>query len=142
MSAQKKIKAVVKLVVQAGKANPAPPIGSTLGPQGNNLMQFCKDFNAQTATMTGVVPVVVTIFEDRTFEFILKTPPVSELIKQAIGVQSGSKDTLRIKIGTITKVQIKAIATKKMVDLNCYDVDKASQMVIGTARSMGVRVID
>ena len=92
--------------------------------------------------MTGVVPVVVTIFEDRTFEFILKTPPVSELIKQAIGVQSGSKDTLRIKIGTITKVQIKAIATKKMVDLNCYDVDKASQMVIGTARSMGVRVID
>jgi large subunit ribosomal protein L11 len=142
MSAQKKIKAVVKLVVQAGKANPAPPIGSTLGPQGINLMQFCKDFNAQTATMTGVVPVVVTIFEDRTFEFILKTPPVSELIKQAIGVQSGSKDTLRIKIGTITKVQIKAIATKKMVDLNCYDVDKASQMVIGTARSMGVRVID
>ena len=142
MSAQKKNKAVVKLVVQAGKANPAPPIGSTLGPQGINLMQFCKDFNAQTATMTGVVPVVVTIFEDRTFEFILKTPPVSELIKQAIGVQSGSKDTLRIKIGTITKVQIKAIATKKMVDLNCYDVDKASQMVIGTARSMGVRVID
>ena len=142
MSAQKKIKAVVKLVVQAGKANPAPPIGSTLGPQGINLMQFCKDFNAQTATMTGGVPVVVTIFEDRTFEFLLKTPPVRELIKQAIGVQSGSKDTLRIKIGTITKVQIKAIATKKMVDLNCYDVDKASQMVIGTARSMGVRVID
>lgn len=142
MSAQKKIKAVVKLVVQAGKANPAPPIGSTLGPQGINLMQFCKDFNAQTATMTGVVPVVVTIFEDRTFEFVLKTPPVSELIKQAIGVQSGSKDTLRIKIGTVTKDQIKAIATKKMVDLNCYDVDKASLMVIGTARSMGVRVVD
>ena len=138
----KKIKATVKLVVQAGKANPAPPIGSTLGPQGINLMQFCKDFNAQTATMTGVVPVVVTIFEDRTFEFILKTPPVSELIKQAIGVQSGSKDPLRVKIGSITKAQISAIAIKKMVDLNCYNEEKASLMVIGTARSMGVRVVE
>ena len=141
MPPSKKIKAQIKLVVQAGKANPAPPIGSTLGPQGINLMQFCKDFNAQTATMMGAVPVVVTIYEDRTFEFILKTPPVSELIKQAVGIQSGSKDA-RTKVGSITKAQITAIATKKMVDLNCYSIEKACQMVIGTTKSMGVKVMD
>jgi large subunit ribosomal protein L11 len=142
MPPAKKIKAVVKLVIQAGKANPSPPVGSTLGPQGINLMQFCKDFNAQTATTTGVVPVVVTIYEDRTFEFVLKTPPVSELIKQAIGIQSGSKDALRVKVGSITKAQILVIANKKMVDLNCYDEEKAAKMVIGTSRSMGVKVVD
>jgi len=141
MPPAKKIKAQIKLVVQAGKANPAPPIGSTLGPQGINLMQFCKDFNAQTATMMGAVPVVVTIYEDRTFEFILKTPPVSELIKQAAGIQTGSKDA-RTKVATLTKAQVIEIAKKKMVDLNCYSVEKACQMIIGTGKSMGVRVID
>jgi large subunit ribosomal protein L11 len=136
----KKIKAIIKLVIKAGQANPAPPVGSALGPQGVNLMQFCKDFNAQTATLSGSIPVVVTVFEDRTFEFILKTPAVSELIKQELKIQSGSKDPTRIKVGTITQAQLKSIAEKKMVDLNCYDTDKAMQMVAGTARSMGVKV--
>jgi large subunit ribosomal protein L11 len=136
----KKIKAILKLVIKAGAANPSPPVGSTLGPQGVNLMQFCKDFNAQTATMTGGIPVVVTIYEDRSFEFILKTPAVSELIKQALGIQSGSKDPVRIKVGTLTKVQLQAIAEKKMVDLNAYSIEMAMKMVEGTARSMGVKV--
>lgn len=136
----KKIKTIIKLVIGAGKANPAPPIGSALGPQGVNLMQFCKDFNAQTATMTGSIPCVVTVYEDRTFEFELKTPAVSELIKQALNIQSGSKDPTRIKVGTLTQDQLRAIAEKKMVDLNCYKVEQAMRMVQGTARSMGVKV--
>jgi large subunit ribosomal protein L11 len=138
--ADKKVKSQVKMVITAGKANPAPPVGSTLGPTGINLMQFCKEFNDRTATMTGVVPVVVTIYEDRTFEFILKTPPVAELIKQAIGVTSGSADPLRKKIGKLTKVKVREIAEKKMVDLNSYSVDSAAKQVEGTARSMGVQV--
>jgi large subunit ribosomal protein L11 len=136
----KKVKIVIKLVIQAGKANPAPPVGSALGPQGVNLMQFCKDFNAQTATMTGSIPVVVTVYDDRTFEFILKTPAVSELIKQALKIQSGSKDPIKVKVGTLTDEQVTAIATKKMEDLNCYTIDQAKSMIIGTARSMGVKI--
>jgi large subunit ribosomal protein L11 len=136
----KKVKALIKLVIQAGKANPAPPVGSTLGPQGINLMQFCKEFNDKTNGMTGGVPAVVSIYEDRSFSFELKTPAVSELVKQAIGITSGSGDPLRNKVGVITKDQVKAIAEKKMTDLNCYTVENAMKMVEGTCRSMGVRV--
>jgi large subunit ribosomal protein L11 len=136
----KKIKAQVKLVIQAGQAKAVPPVGSTLGPYGINLMQFCKDFNDKTATMSGGVPCVVTVYEDRSFEFILKTPAVSELVKQAIGVTSGSGDALRKKVGKLTQEQCKKIAEMKMVDLNCYDVDAAMKMVEGTCRSMGVQV--
>jgi large subunit ribosomal protein L11 len=136
----KKIKAQIKLVIQAGKANPTPPVGSTLGPTGINLMQFCKEFNEKTATMNGGVPCVVTVYEDRTYEFVLKTPAVSELVKQAIGITSGSADPLKKKVGSITKAQITAIAEKKMVDLNCYKVDQAEKMVEGTCRSMGVKI--
>lgn len=138
--ADKKIKAQVKLVIQAGKANPAPPVGSTLGPYGLNLMQFCKDFNDKTATMNGAVPCVVTVYEDRSFEFILKTPAVSELVKQALSISSGSGDPLKKKVGTLSKAKLQEIAEKKMVDLNCYDVDSAMKMVAGTCRSMGVKV--
>jgi large subunit ribosomal protein L11 len=136
----KKIKAEVKLVIQAGKAVPAPPVGSTLGPYGLNLMQFCKDFNDKTSQMTGGVPTVVTIFEDRSFEFVLKTAAVSELVKQAIKIPKGAADPLRGKVGIINREQVKEIATKKMVDLNCYDVEQAMKMVEGTCRSMGVTV--
>lgn len=135
----KKIKDIVKLVIKAGDAKPVPPVGSTLGPKGINLMQFCKDFNAKTATMSGSVPCVVTIYDDRSFEFELKTPAVSELIKQALNIQSGSKDTGKTKVGTLTDEQLHTIAEKKLVDLNCYTVEQAMQMVKGTARSMGVK---
>jgi len=138
--AVKKIKSVTKLVIKAGAANPAPPVGSTLGPTGINLMQFCKDFNAQTATMTGSVPCVVTVYDDRTFDFILKTPAVSELIKQALKIQAGSKDTLKIKVGTLSHAQVKSIAEQKMVDLNSYSLENAMSQVVGTASSMGVKV--
>jgi large subunit ribosomal protein L11 len=136
----KKIKDVIKLVIGAGKANPAPPIGSALGPKGVNLMQFCKDFNAQTATMQGNIPCIVTIYDDRSFEFELKTPAVSELIKQTLNIKTASKDPGRVKVGTLSQAQIEEIATKKMEDLNCYDVKNAMKMVEGTAKSMGVRV--
>ncbi|NJK71000.1 50S ribosomal protein L11 [Candidatus Gracilibacteria bacterium] len=138
--ADKKITTQIKLVIQAGKANPAPPVGSTLGPYGLNLMQFCKEFNEATAQMTGGVPAVVTIFEDRSFEFVLKTAAVSELVKQSIKTPKGSADPLREKVGKITKNQIKEIAEKKMQDLNCYDIDQAMKMVEGTCKSMGVTV--
>jgi large subunit ribosomal protein L11 len=138
--ADKAIKAQVKLVIQAGQAKPQPPVGSTLGPYGLNLMQFCKEFNDKTASMQGGVPTVVTVFEDRSYEFILKTAAVSELVKQAIGIKVGAGDPLRKKVGNITKAQIQAIAEKKMVDLNCYDVAAASKMIEGTCRSMGVTV--
>lgn len=138
--ANKKIKAVVKLVITAGKAQAGPPVGSTLGPLGINLMQFVKDFNTQTANMTGGVPALITVYDDRSFEFILKTPAVSELIKQAIDIKSGSSDQVRKKVGKITKAQIRTIAERKMEDLNCYDVEQAMKMVLGTCRSMGVTV--
>ncbi|MEM1312130.1 MAG: 50S ribosomal protein L11 [Patescibacteria group bacterium] len=136
----KKVKSQIKLVIQAGKANPTPPVGSTLGPTGINLMQFCQEFNKLTGTMNGSIPCDVTVFEDRTYEFVLRTPAVSELVKQSIGITSGSSDQLKKKVGTITKPQITAIADKKMVDLNCYTVEQAEKMVIGTCRSMGVKV--
>ena len=138
--ADKKIKVQLKLVIQAGKANPAPPVGSALGPHGINLMQFCKEFNDSTAQLSGAVPVLVTVFEDRSFEMVIKTAAVSELIKQALKVESGSGTPNTKKIGELTLDQLKEIATKKMSDLNCYDVEAAMKMVAGTARSMGVTI--
>jgi large subunit ribosomal protein L11 len=138
--AEKKIKSQVKMLIQAGKANPAPPVGSTLGPLGINLMMFCKDFNDQTGSMMGAIPVVVTVFDDRSFTFILKTPPVAELIKQALKVEKGAATPNKTKIGTLTMAQITEIATKKMPDLNCFEISSAESMVIGTAKNMGVLI--
>ena len=138
--AAKKIKAEVKMLIQAAKANPAPPVGSTLGPLGINLMMFCKDFNDKTSSMIGAIPVVVTVFDDRSFTFILKTPPVAELIKQALKVDKGSGVPSKQKIGTLTMAQVQEIAEKKMPDLNCFSIDTAMTQVIGTAKNMGVIV--
>jgi large subunit ribosomal protein L11 len=138
--AAKKIKSEVKMLIQATKANPAPPVGSTLGPLGINLMMFCKDFNDRTSGMVGAVPVVVTVFDDRSFTFILKTPPVAELIKQALKVEKGAAAPNKTKIGTLTMAQITEIATKKMPDLNCFEISSAESMVIGTAKNMGVLI--
>lgn len=140
--AAKKIKAQVKMLIQAGKANPAPPVGSTLGPHGINLMMFCKDFNDKTSAMQGAIPAVVTIFDDRSFEFILKTPPVAELIKQILKIEKGAASPNKQKVGSLTKAQITEIATKKLPDLNCFSVESAENMVIGTAKNMGVALVD
>ncbi len=139
----KKIKVVIKLQLQAGKATPAPPVGTALGPHGLNIAQFVKEFNDRSAPMGDtVVPVEMTIFEDRTFSFILKTPPVANLIMKAIGISKGAANPLMNKVGKITKNQVKEIAEKKMSDLNTTKLDSAERIVMGTARSMGVEVID
>lgn len=138
--ADKKIKVALKLVIQAGKANPAPPVGSALGPHGINLMQFCKEFNDKSSQLSGAVPVLVTVYEDRSFEFVIKTAAVSELIKQKLKIESGSGEPNRKKVGKITQAQLREIAEMKMPDLNAYDVEQAMKMVAGTARSMGVTV--
>ena len=138
---KKEITAYVKLQIPAGKANPAPPIGPALGQHGVNIMQFCKDYNAQTQGMEGqVVPVLITIFSDRTFTFVLKTPPASELIKKAAGVVKGSGTPHKDKVGKVTAAQVREIAEKKMSDLNAVDIDGAIRIIEGTARSMGVEV--
>lgn len=143
MAAPKKIKAEVKIQLQAGKATPAPPVGTALGPHGINIGQFTKEFNEKTAPMGDItVPAVVTVYEDRTFSFILKTPPASVLIMKAIGLEKGSANPLKNKVGKITRAQIKEIAERKMVDLNANDIEAAQKIVAGTARSMGVDVID
>ncbi len=139
----KKIKAVVKLQLQAGKATPAPPVGTALGPHGLNIAQFVKEFNDQSAPMGDtVVPVLMTIYEDRTYSFILKTPPVPNLIMKAIGVPKGAANPLTNKVGKITKAQVREIAEKKLSDLNTTDVEAAMRTVMGSARSMGVEVIE
>ena len=139
----KKVMAMVKLQVNAGKANPAPPIGPALGQHGVNIMGFCKEFNARTANQAGlVIPVVITVYQDRSFTFITKTPPAAVLIKKACGIESGSGRPNRDKVATITKDQIREIATLKMEDLNAASVEAAMSMVAGTARSMGVTVTD
>lgn len=138
--ADKKVKVSLKLVIQAGKANPAPPVGSALGPHGINLMQFCKEFNDQTSSSSGAVPVLVTVYDDRSFEFVIKTAAVSELIKQALKIESGSGTPNKTKVGKLTSAQLNEIAEKKMGDLNCYTVEQAAKMVAGTARSMGVTI--
>lgn len=128
------------MLIKAGAANPAPPVGSTLGPYGLNLMDFCKSFNDQTSKDTGMIPVIVNIYEDRSFDFVIKTAPVAELIKQALKLKSGSGNPLKDKVGVLTFAQATEIAQKKLQDLNCYDVDAALKMVIGTGKSMGVKV--
>lgn len=139
----KKVSAIIKLQVNAGKANPAPPVGPALGQHGVNIMEFCKTFNERTASQTGmVIPVVITVYEDRTFTFITKTPPASVLIKKAMKIERGSGVPNREKVGTIKRSQVKEIAELKMPDLNAANVESAMRMVEGTARSMGVMVED
>ncbi len=140
----KKIVGYIKLQVPAGAANPSPPIGPALGQAGLNIMEFCKTFNAQTQSLEqGMpVPVVVTVYGDRTFTFVTKTPPASFLLKKAAGVGKGSADAARQRIGTVTRAQLREIAELKMADLNAKDVDGAMRMIAGSARSMGVEVVD
>ena len=137
----KKVTAQVKLQIPAGKATPAPPVGTALGPQGVNIMDFCKNFNAKTAKDEGlIIPVVVTIYQDRSYSFITKTPPAPELIKKAAGVDKGSAEPHKTKVGSITKAQVRDIAQTKMPDLNATTIEAAEKIIAGTARSMGIRV--
>jgi large subunit ribosomal protein L11 len=138
----KKVSGFVKLQIPAGKANPAPPVGTALGPQGINIMAFCKEFNARTQGQDTILPVEITIFSDKSFTFILKTPPAAILVKKAIGLEKGSGQPNRNKVGKITKAQVKQIAELKMPDLNCDSIESAMAMVAGAARSMGVEVVD
>lgn len=141
MPPKKKVAALVKIAIQAGQATPAPPVGTALGPHGVNMMEFCKAYNAQTENQRGnIVPVEITIYEDRSFSFVLKTPPAAELIKKAAGIKKGSENPLTHKIGTISRDQVREIAETKMPDLNANDVEAAMKVVEGTARSMGVKV--
>jgi large subunit ribosomal protein L11 len=137
----KKVLTMIKLQIPAGAANPAPPVGPALGQHGVNIMEFCKAFNAQTQQDAGtIIPVEVTVYEDRSFEFITKTPPAAVLIKEAAGIDKGSGEPNREKVGRITANQVRQIAERKMPDLNANDMDAASKIVAGTARSMGVEV--
>jgi large subunit ribosomal protein L11 len=138
----KKVSGFVKLQIPAGKANPAPPVGTALGPQGINIMAFCKEFNARTQGQDTILPVEITIFSDKSFTFILKTPPAAILVKKAIGLEKGSGQPNRNKVGKITRAQVKQIAEIKMPDLNCDSIESAMAMVAGAARSMGVEVVD
>ena len=139
----KKVSAIVKLQCPAGAANPAPPVGTALGPHGVNIMEFCKQFNARTQSQAGmVIPVVVTIFGDRTFTFITKTPPAANLLLKEAGIDKGSATSNRTKVGKVTRAQLKKIAELKMPDLNASDLDSAMRMIAGTARSMGLEVAD
>ena len=141
MAPKKKVAGLIKLQIQAGQANPAPPIGPALGAHGVNIMEFCKAYNAATESQRGnVIPVEITIYEDRTFTFITKTPPAAELIKKAAGIQSGSDNPLKNKVGNLTKDQVREIATMKLPDLNANDVEAAAKIIAGTARSMGITV--
>lgn len=137
----KKVVSQVKLQIQAGKANPAPPVGSALGPTGINIMDFCKAFNAQTSDQPGrIIPVEISVYEDRSFTFITKTPPAAVLIKEALGLDKGSAEPNRDKVGRLSQAQLRQIAETKLQDLNARDVDQAMLVIAGTARSMGVEV--
>ena len=137
----KKLKTQVKIQIEAGKATPAPPVGTALGPQGINIGDFCSQFNDATKEMRGdIVPAVINIYEDRSFDFVLKTPPASALIKKMAGISKGSGNPLKKKVGKLTKAQVKEIAEKKMNDLNAYDIDQAMKVIEGTARNMGVTI--
>jgi large subunit ribosomal protein L11 len=137
----KKVVAVIKLAINAGKANPAPPIGPALGQHGVNIMMFCKEYNARTADQVGlVIPVEISVYEDRSFTFVLKTPPASVLIKKAAGIESGSGEPNKKKVGSITRAQLREIAQTKLPDLNANDVEAAMKIVEGTARNMGVTI--
>ncbi len=139
----KKVVAMVKLQCPAGAANPAPPVGTALGPQGVNIMEFCKQFNARTQSQAGmVIPVVVTVYQDRTFTFITKTPPAANLLLKEAGIEKGSAQPNRNKVGKVTRAQLKKIAELKMNDLNATEMDSAMRMIAGTARSMGLEVAD
>jgi len=138
----KKIIGAIKLQVPAGQANPSPPIGPALGQQGVNIMEFCKAFNSKTASQEGmIIPVVITVYQDRSFSFITKTPPAAILLKKAAQIAKGSGDPKREKVGRVTRAQVEEIAKMKMVDLNAYDVENACRIVEGTARSMGIEVV-
>jgi large subunit ribosomal protein L11 len=137
----KKIRAIIRLQLEAGKATPAPPVGPALGQHGANIMAFCKEYNERTSMQAGsIIPVEILVYEDRSFVFSLKTPPASDLIKKAAGLEKGSPTQIREKVGTISRDQVRQIAQTKMKDLNANDVDAAMKMVEGTARSMGVEV--
>ncbi|MEX2556366.1 MAG: 50S ribosomal protein L11 [Actinomycetota bacterium] len=140
---KKKIMTVVKLQIPAGQATPAPPVGTALGPHGVNIMEFCKQYNAMTQSQPGqIIPVEVTIYEDRSFSLVTKTPPAAVLIRQKAGIEKGSGEPNRNKVGTIRKAQVKEIAELKMPDLNANDIDAAMKIIVGTARSMGVTVVE
>jgi len=139
----KKVVAVIKLAITAGKANPAPPLGPALGQHGGNIIMFCKEYNARTSDQAGmVVPVEISVYEDRSFTFILKTPPASKLIAKAAGVERGSGEPNRKKVGSITRTQLREIAQAKLPDLNANDIEAAMNIVEGTARNMGITVKD
>ena len=138
----KKIRTVLTLQLPAAKATPAPPVGTALGPHGINIVEFCKSYNEKTAAQSGqIIPAQITIYEDRSFTFILKTPPAADLLRKAAGVEKGSGATGREKIGTVTRQQVREIAQVKMADLNAIDIDGAAKIVEGTARSMGIEVV-
>ena len=138
----KKILAQIKLQVTAGQANPSPPIGPALGQHGVNIMDFCKTFNARTANDKGmIIPVVITVYQDRTFTFITKTPPAAVLLKQAAKIAKGAGDPKRNRVGEVSRQQVEEIARQKMIDLNAYDLDAACKIIAGTARSMGIDVV-
>ena len=139
----KKVLTTIKLQIPAGSANPAPPVGPALGQHGVNIMEFCKAFNAQTQAQGGtIIPVEITVFEDRSFTFITKTPPAAVLLREALGIDKGSGEPNREKVATVTKDQVRQIAELKMPDLNANDVEAAMKIIAGTARSMGVEVVD
>jgi large subunit ribosomal protein L11 len=143
MPPKKKVSGLIKLQIQAGAANPAPPVGPALGQHGVNIMEFCKAYNAATESQRGqIIPVEITVYEDRSFDFVLKTPPAARLILKAAGVEKGAANPLTTKVATITKAQVREIAETKMADLNANDIDNAMLIIEGTARSMGVTVSD
>jgi large subunit ribosomal protein L11 len=138
----KKIRIVLTLQLPAGKATPAPPVGTALGPHGINIVEFCKTYNERTAAQSGqVIPAQITVFEDRSFSFVLKTPPAADLLRKAAGVEKGSDTAGRTTVGRVTRDQVREIAQTKMVDLNAVDLDAAARIIEGTARSMGIEVV-
>ena len=143
MAKKKEVTAQVKLQIPAGKANPAPPVGPALGPHGINIMEFCKSFNAQTQTLgDSIIPVVLTVYTDRSFTFITKTPPASDLLKKAAGIIKGSGTPNKEKVAKITSAQVREIAQRKLPDLNAYSLAEAERIIKGTARSMGIEIMD
>ena len=139
----KKIKTIIKLQIPAGKANPAPPVGPALGQHGVNIMAFCKEYNARTASQVGtIIPVEITVYQDQSFTFITKTSPATDLLKKAAGVEKGSSEPGRVVVGQVTRQQVREIAELKMKDLNALDIEGAERMIEGSARSLGIKVVD
>src|SRR2546422_6623955 len=136
----KKIQTTIKLQIAAGKATPAPPVGTALGPHGLNIMEFCKAYNERTGNQTGIIPAEITVYEDRSFTFITKTPPAGDLLKRAAGVEKGSSTPNREHVGSVARQQVREIAEVKMSDLNAHDIEQAMRIIEGTARSMGLNV--